>query len=413
MVDKTPASSIESQTATTDQQVIGREVQTVTNVISQEARNGSGDVIATETQTSSRKELTTSGAVVELLKANTTLAAWLIFLAIGGGLLALYYARIGYLPDIEWGSSLIYLAAASIIGGGFAMLFALSLFVPGFIWQEFLVFDTRMSKILRYDKGREPCIKAILTNIGVAFGFALFASHVSLLFLPKVALFGPKTTSGYLSIIALLLLAASSTYIWIRFNSLLKTLPHKDSDSQEPLEDAELRKRRLFKYAFWFTLSVFLSQISMLLVYLMSGRPEGSNFWILTFTCTAGVLISNHVVAIHYRNNRRQAVAASLVIASLLLFTADRFSPLSLRVMAYFGLGGDRKVNLVVNDEGTEIIRKLALPNKCITVSPDRLCGLEILSKLGNEYYLSLEGRTFTLPKKDVLSTDSTDRRRK
>ena len=72
-----------------------------------------------------------SSEVIGLLKANTSLAVWLVFLAIGGGLLALYYAKIGYLPDIEWNSTLVYLAAASIIGAGVGIPLAMSILCQG------------------------------------------------------------------------------------------------------------------------------------------------------------------------------------------------------------------------------------------------------------------------------------------
>jgi len=58
-----------------------------------------------------------SDGINKLLTANTTLTVWLSFLAIGGGILALYYARIGYLPEIEWKSVLIYLFIGTIVGG--------------------------------------------------------------------------------------------------------------------------------------------------------------------------------------------------------------------------------------------------------------------------------------------------------
>src|SRR5262245_36436202 len=98
----------------------------------------------------------------ELVKANTTLLVWLIFLAVGGGLLALYYARIGYIPDIEWSASIVYLAAASAIGGGVGLLLALSVLLPGLIWAESLIVDTKLSKAFCYDEdGGELCVRSI------------------------------------------------------------------------------------------------------------------------------------------------------------------------------------------------------------------------------------------------------------
>jgi len=354
--------------------------------------------ITKEPQTASQAAGTDSGEVVEILKGNTTLAVWLVFLGFGGGLLTLYYARIGYLPDIEWNSILIYLASASVIGGGVAILFALSLFVPGFIWQEFLVFDSRISKNLCYTgDSRNPCIRSILVKLGVPFGLAIFGSHIWIRVLFEGAVWGPRPMIAFL-IGELLFLGSVSKYMWELFNSMMK-----------PVEEAARieQLRHTFKYTFWFNLSIFVSQISMLFFYLLSGRPGNWVFWTTTIICTVGVLISNHIVAVRYRNGKRQAVAASLIIASLLLVTADQFSPLSVRVMGYFGFGGNRTFDLVLSSEGATIIQQMGLAN-CAPQASDRVCGVEILSKVGEEYYLRLNRPdrklTFTLPKAVVLS---------
>ena len=376
-----------------------------------------------ETQTTSRE-------AQELLKANTTLVIWLIFLVIGGGLLALYYARIGYLPDIEWKSSIVYLAVASVIGGGVGLLLALSLLLPGLIWAEFLVFDDKLDGVFCFDteRGKEPCMRTILRYVGIPFAVVLLLSHISLVL--GVVFFRVTVDELIYGIIASVLLAM--TFVFMRssftcllsadsseckrslsklYRCILKILLSKDSRVREGL-DPEL-KRRIFKYSFWFTLSVLLSQISMLVLYRISGKPRGVSFIVLTVICIAGVSISNHVVAVRYVHHPRQAIAASLVSAVLLLFAADRFSPLSPGIMAYYGFGEGQIVNLVVNDEGAAIIERLSLSNKCPQTTRGRICDVEILSKLGSEYYLRLGGRTFTLPKTTVLSQDSNDRQPK
>ncbi len=69
----------------------------------------------------------------DLWPRNLSLGLWLIFLAVGGGILTLYYAEIGYIPDIEWSASIVYLAVATAVGGGVALFLALSVLVPGLI----------------------------------------------------------------------------------------------------------------------------------------------------------------------------------------------------------------------------------------------------------------------------------------
>lgn len=131
--------------------------------------------------------------------------------------------------------------------------------------------------------------------------------------------------------------------------------------------------------------------------------------------CTSGVVLSNLIVALRYNQYPRQAVAASLVAAALLLVAADRFSSLSEGILAFYGFGEKNRVNLLVNEEGSAIIEQLGLMNNCSPPNREKLCDVEILSKLGSEYYLRVGrdngnlGRTFVLPKSTVRSFISTD----
>src|SRR5215475_8272087 len=101
------------------------------------------------------------------LKIDHGLFVWLIFLALGGGILALYYSQIGYLPDIEWHSLLLYLAAATILGASLGILFSLLLFLPGCIWAELIIGDPPLYRIFYHDG--EPCMREIIKRLGVLF----------------------------------------------------------------------------------------------------------------------------------------------------------------------------------------------------------------------------------------------------
>lgn len=335
---------------------------------------------------------TGSAALVGLLTTNTTLIAWLVFLAFGGGILALYYARIGYMPEIEWSSSVIYLAAASFIGGGVGLLLGSSVLLPGIIWSEFLIFDPKLNEILAYDEasGRELCVRSIFYYLGIPFGGILLISHFIII--------GGVTLYSTAAALGLLVVAFFFIRRWFRY--LLSKCP--------TIRQNEDSKRRISKYSFWFTLSILLSQISMLMIYRLSKNPTAWPFVILTLICTSGVVISNHVVAIRYHHYPRQAIAASLVASAVLLFTADQYSSLSEGIMSSYGLGESHQVDIVVNQEGSAIIAKLGLPNKCQSPTGDLLCRVQILSKLGNEYYLRVGDRSnakaLTLPKSTIVS---------
>jgi hypothetical protein len=354
-----------------------------------------------------KAETGTSGEVIGLLKANTSLAVWLVFLAIGGGLLALYYAKIGYLPDIEWSSTLIYLAVASIIGGGVGLLLAMSVFLPGVIWSDFLVFDSNLSnQFCLTHTEKKPCVRTIMKFLGLPFGVVLIISHISL----------PWGSWCYWIISAVALVVAFLVMHKAFYCVMLgKTEPdqfvdcflkRRKSETEKDGKPSRESNRYTFMYAFWFALSILLSQISLFLIYLMSGRPKGSDFAILSLTCTLGVLISNHVVALLYRQNPRRAIVAALVAAAVLIFTADRFAPISLSVMKYYGLGGDVTVRAVINEKDVQIVKDLGL-TKCADPSGRRLQNIKVLSKLGDEYLMRCDDHTFTLPKSAVISLQS------
>lgn len=367
----------------------------------------------------------TSG-INKLLQANTSLVVWLVFLAIGGGILALYYARIGYLPEMEWKASLVYLFIGTLVGGAITLLLAISLFVPGFIWSEFIIFDPSLNFSYlapgNTEAGKEPnrelCILSMIQYLGVPYILAILVSHTALVV--------GRVTYWF---VAVAVLAAVFRSMWRRFKNLLKNQQAPGGGSC--LGDKKVAKEQLFKYSFWFTLSIFLSQISTYVIYWFSGRPAelslihsgpGGLSWstwmydqvpifiVLTLMCGIGQWGSNQVVAALYRTHSRQAIVAALLVAGLLLFTADRFSSLSVRLLSSFGFGGESRITLVMNKDGAGIVHNLGL-----TSSPDTVTleNVEILSKVGDHYLFSINQKTFTLPKTDVLSMQSVDRRRK
>ena len=328
-----------------------------------------------------------------LAKFDTTVLAGLVFLAFGGGIISFYYSHIRYLPDIEWSQSIVHLATATLIGGGFALLLALSLFLPGCMWSAFLLRDKRLKESFWFHNATdEVCLRTLLYKIGLPFGAVVFVNHVVLFFAAKFRQDYVLYVYGIACTVLLVLVG-----LWVKYN-LEKMLEKKNLDKEE-------KDPRLFKYIVWFLVSIIVSQVSMVLIYLFSGRPTGWAFWITTFFCTLGVFISNHFVAINYEKSRVQSVLVSLVIAALLLFIADRNSTLSVQVLAFFGLGEkSASVDLLLNEEGAKASEKLGLQERCTPKSEERLCDVKVLSRLGNEYLLKAGDQVFTLPKSAVIS---------
>jgi hypothetical protein len=324
-------------------------------------------------------------------------AVLLVFLGFGGGLMTLYYSRIHYFPEIDWKSAILYLAGISFVGGGVAIIFACSLLVPGYIWNSCMVLDPATKTTFSYNEN-EPCVRAIWKWLGWPFLSVMFISHLCLLSIP---IWGTRAY-GVAGGLALILTALIVRFWWF------KKIPRdqESSTSQDPAESAQdlkLRdddqvKRQLFKFTLWFSTSVLLSQVSLLFVYLMSGRPV-EHFWRLTFICTLGVFTSTLWVAVNYSRHQTRAVIGSLMVAVLLLIAANHYSFLPGQIMDRFGFGESHRVDILVDKDGVDLIKGLEL-DAC---KENKLCDIQILSKVGDEYFLKTSKcRTFTLPKSVV-----------
>ena len=102
----------------------------------------------------------------EIPKLDASVALWLVLFVFGGGLLALYYAGIGYFPEVTWQDALTYMALMTIIGGSLLMAFSFLLYVPGAIWSEFLIFDEQLHQVLMMGaRAWEPCVLSVTKRI--------------------------------------------------------------------------------------------------------------------------------------------------------------------------------------------------------------------------------------------------------
>jgi hypothetical protein len=349
-----------------------------------------------------------ASAIDKLLIANTGLAVWLIFLAIGGGILALYYARIDYLPEVEWKMSLVYLFIGSIVGGAIGLLLTISLFIPGVLWSRFIILDPCLDFSLHpglsaKETDEELCIRSITSSLGLPFMKFLLLSHVVLL-----------AGKGLYWLFAAGILVLTFKRMREKFTTVLR--------KKKTCKDSEIAAHS-FKYASWFTLSVFLSQITMYVIYWLSDTPGALSwnidapgviswqtdarglgiFAVLTMLCTTGVWLSNHAVAVLHQKHARGAIVAALLAAGLLLFTADHFSKLSVKLMNHYGIGYYERFNVLISDEGQSRVNALGV--KPCDQNLKLLCNVEILSKIGDQYYLRVGDTDYlTLPKGDVLA---------
>jgi hypothetical protein len=355
----------------------------------------SENVILSQNGTAQNQAEESSSKLDKLLKANTPLAVWLIFLGIGGGLLALYYIRIGYLPEMEWNAALVYLFVCSIFGGVIGLVLTMSLYLPGVIWCDIIIFERTLDNHLTYyaehdepsgrqTRRKEPCIKSIVYYLGLPFLVVLVISHWCLQY-------------DFYWAFAALILVATFVGMQLLFRWRLKPLDQTTT-------------KQIIKYSSWFTLSVFLNQISMYVIYILANRTSvGKDFLVLTAMCTTSVWISAHVVAVRHRYSQWQALVFALVAAVVLLATADRFNNLSMKLMNRYGIGDSKKFNLLVKPDLVPLLKSEGVH----TCGQQHVCNVEILSKMGDHYFvrvdhevdMKVDGRVdIMLPKTDVIA---------
>lgn len=351
-------------------------------------------------------------------KKEAALVAWLAFMILGGGLLALYYARIGYLPDIEWHFALVYIAVVSFIGGAYGLLQSLAIFLPGYIWSETLICDSHIidafchaepDKHAPHVLRHEPSVFRIFRFIGLPFLVCITISHVALSWGIRPYVWTTIILQVFASVYAT---AMFSHLLDLREARVGRVGEGGDEEGERTVsgDDGWERTARLCKYVFWFDLSVLLSQIATLLIYYLSERPSDTPYLKISAVCITVVLISNHVVAVRFWENHRQAIGASIAASLLLLVAADRFTHLPEKIMALYGFGENHKMDItLVSADGADAVAKLGLSNNgCATPARDKLCGVKILSAIGSEYLIRLGDDNahtdFTLPKSMVVS---------
>ncbi len=256
----------------------------------------------------------------QIPKLDASVVLWLMLFVFGGGLLALYYAGVGYFPEVSWQDSLTYLALMTIIGGSLLVAYSFLLFVPGVIWSEFLICDDQLQEVLSMDaRPWEPCVWSVMKHI--VFPFALFMASCHILLYEG----GPR---GFVPLGAAASLAAVS-YLLVKDlrEGLERTasLGHATKDARTILEDR---------------LSVGLFHLPLLAVFIAKvfnpGPVSGVNSGVLYVGALylAAFLPLASCVEIPVRSSRRRR-AASAESAATQISVPDKWSLLCRALLAF------------------------------------------------------------------------------
>jgi len=312
-----------------------------------------------------------------LLTTQATLVAWLIFLGFGSAVLASYYVHIHYLPEFKWQESFAYLMAVTVLGGGLVAVYVLLLYLPGWIWSEFLIFDSELQRgPLCYLGGPdgtrpEPCYSSIGKHLVLPFSVLMVAIHFAML-----AGSGPLIATAIVGLPGL---------VWYSYREFKQALKAKLLITHIP------RHSLLLKYTAASGVAALASIVSLLFLYYLID-PRG-DYWLLLVICTAAVVASNLLVAVQFREKPTRAVLTGIISAITLLICGEIVptgtQTQSAQILMFFGIGENSpKVRLEVTEAGRKMLMEkgLLIDYYVLKDKNSFTDNLVFLSRLGDEY---------------------------
>jgi hypothetical protein len=330
-----------------------------------------------ESSDSKRDKAAFPESIAQLLSSGAAL--WFVFLLCGGVVFAVYYARIGYLPDIELNSALSYVAAASMIGASLIALLTLLIVVPGYIWTTQLTHREPLSAL--FCEGKHISYK-FLQNLILWLFLSATLMHLILIL-------------HYRSLFLLLLLIALTKELIIWFLEIKKDCHQKGSKARE----------LFIAYSFWYAVSMGSVLVAIYILFKFLDLSQA--VWVKTHfvICTLGVVIANSVVTVFLHQKRwLWACALALFFALGLVVATDYFDHVPNRILGNYGFGTDH-VQIVVNNEGYKTLKSQGLvAGDDSNVDAKAISDVSILCRMGENYFLKINNRKVTLRKSNVLS---------
>jgi hypothetical protein len=318
------------------------------------------------------------GLVGTLLTTQATLVAWLIFLGFGSAVLASYYAHLHYLPELKWEESFAYLMALTVLGGGLVAVYVLLLYLPGWIWSEFLIFDSELQRgTLCYlggsdGKKPEPCYWSVGEDLVLPFAVLMVAIH-----------FAMYAGIGPLIAITIVGLPGLIWYSHCEFKHILKT--------KKSLITQASKRSLLLKYTTASGVAALANVVSLFVLYHLID-PNG-HYWGLLVICTIAVVVSNLLVAVQFRDKPTRALLTGIISACTLLICGEIIPTGGLsqseQILKKFGIGDKSlKVRLDVTPEGRHMLVEsgLMIDNYVLKDGNSFTEDLDLLSRLGDEY---------------------------
>jgi hypothetical protein len=336
--------------------------------------------------------------------AASVVTAWSVFLFVGGLFFLVYFASIGFMPEIDLKTSVALLAVSALTGGFLLLILGVYLLAPGLIW----VLNANLRESLKSPTWFK------LPMGGVIFGLILSAFLIPqwtniifyffiLIPLPFLLLYGIELKKLYYKPNIWQRLRIKKPYLF--FIKMLRKL--------KPIV------MRVGGFYFIFLMSIAPLVVPFLIMGVYLGKNPESTTKDLTVVLSVGLLIwiTNSLLVESFSISRYLALFATNLFFFFLLLGIGTLIPN--RMISIYKFGNLPNASLVLDETGCSIVQHHGVkvtpytPNSTTATTPSpKTCSLSkvtIHSRLGSTYYLEAPHNEntsvhFTIPAQRVLS---------
>lgn len=325
--------------------------------------------------------------IKEYFYQNLGITFWSSLLIFGGSVFVYYYAKIGYMPIFDLQSSLMVLGAASITAIFLIIIITSIFLLPGLIWREGWGNNTKYRSLwyFRQKNGRDKKVHFHLI-------FAFFVIPISAFW---IIFFSAMKFGIWISFLVVVLLPV----MWLGLKKFSRF--NYKSVNKESLV--------------YFLVTLTASIASFVPIVMLSENLNISSISKEYIVYFIAIIIAtlNTVAAAKPKNidNLKFFCILSIISIYILLVSFELAKPIVNKVMNIYKFGSIQAENIILKKPGCDIF---SLQGGTLYLTKNEFCliqNVEILSRLGDNYYISTNKANFEIPKIYVASWSVIDDR--
>jgi hypothetical protein len=344
------------------------------------------------------------------LKSILNPTTYITSVILGGLLLAPYYLGIRYFPDIDLKDFAWLTVVAAILGGGAIIVFGIAFVFPGLLWRSWIA-SAKEFEVLELNAAAKSSWR-LWVWFGGPLAVDLMIEFVSCYWATGHFDLKDPYTAAKVAVSIFTLLFGVAIVLQLLFSRCF---------------DIRLSKGQHFSMALATGMSsAMLAFVSITVVLIVLAGAKNSFDVMLGIGVALGFLYLINVLLADVNlpwsasnptgaSVRQLAIGGIATVFIFLVLTSGLLGKVSGGLVTVLGIGNVEDVSLVLTEGGKHINSALDIaPCRC-KENPVLLRHLRLLSRLGNEYYVSCAYVTgefadeirevmFTLPKETVVS---------